>query len=110
MEKPPRGVEGVGCLVSLVQNQRGHARPAQEKLDENRVYLDNCLSLHQVFTKKHLRGVKINMMHLKGYFNAGTNYSKRKVLWLGFHMYIVDSGIAKLLSVPQLEADDFNID
>ena len=31
--EPPRDVEGFDCLVSLGQNQRGHARPVQDTLD-----------------------------------------------------------------------------
>ena len=103
-------MEGVGCLVSLGQIQCGHACPERDKLDENRVYLDSCSSFHQVFTKKHLHDINTTMMRLKGDCNAGTTYSKRKGWWQGFHMWLVESGIANLFSVPQLESDSFTIE
>ena len=71
--------------------------------------MDSCLSLHQFFTKNHLCGVKTTMMCLKVDCNAGTTYHKRKGWWQFFHMWIVESGIANLLSVLQLEADGFTI-
>ena len=103
-------MEGLGCLVSLGQNQRGHAHPAQYKIDENRVYLDSSSSFHQIFTKKHLRDVKTTITRLKGYCNAITTYSKRKGWSQGFHMWLVESGIVNLLSVTQFEANSFIID
>ena len=68
----------VGCLVSLLQNQRGHALPVQDKLDEHSLYLGICYYFHQVFTKKHLSDINTTMMRLKGYCNAVTNYYTRK--------------------------------
>ena len=49
------------------------------------------------------------MTHLKGDCNAGTTYSNQKGWWSHFHMWLVESGIANLLSVPQLEADGFKV-
>ena len=102
-------MEVVGCLVSLGQDQCGHARLAQEKLDENCVYLGSCSSFQQVFTKNYLFDVKTTMMRLKGDCNTINAYSKCKCWWQGFHMWLEESGIANLLSVPQLEADGFTI-
>ena len=109
MDKPPRDVEVFGCLISLGQNQRGHACPAREKLDEKHVYLCSCSSFHQVFTKKHMRDAKTTMTRLKVYCDAVTTYSKCKGWWKGFHMWLVESGIANIIIVPQFEADGFTI-
>ena len=78
VEEPTRDVEVFGCLVSLGQNQRGHARQARDTLDENCVDLESCSSFHQVLTKNHLRDVTTTMMRLKGNCDSGTTYSKRK--------------------------------
>ena len=102
-------MEGLGCLVSLGQNQRGHARPAKEKLGENRVYLDSCLSFHQVCTKKYLHDVNITMTRLKIDCNTGTTYYKRKGWRKAFYMWLVESGIANILRVPELKTDGFTI-
>ena len=99
MKKLPRDVKGFGFLVSLGQNQRVHAHPVQEKLDENSVYLGSWSSFHQVFTKKHLRDVKTNIMLLKIDCNAGTIYFKRTGWWQVFHMRFLESGITNLLIV-----------
>ena len=45
------------------------------------------------------------MTRLKGDCNAGTTYSNLKGWWS-----LVESGIANLLSVPQLEANVFKVD
>ena len=47
------------------------------------------------------------MMRLKGDCNTGTTYSKRKGWLKGFRMWLLESDIANLLSIPQLEADGF---
>ena len=63
----------------------------------------------QVFTKNHLHDIKTIVMRLKVDCNYGTTYYKRKGWWQGFHMWVVESGISNLLSVPQIEADSFTI-
>ena len=50
------------------------------------------------------------MTCLKGDCNAGTTYSNQKGWWSHFHMWLVESGIANLLSVSQVEADSFEVD
>ena len=58
---------------------------------------------------KHMRDVTTTMMCLKVGCNTGTTYSKRKGWWQCFHVWLVESGISNLLSVPQHEADGFTI-
>ena len=50
------------------------------------------------------------MMRLKVYCKFGTTYSKRKVWWKGFHMWLVESSIANLLNISQIGAYGFTID
>ena len=102
-------MEGVGCLVSLGKNQCGHALLAQDKLDENRVYLDSCSCFHLVFTKEQLRDIKTTIMRLKQDCNSSMTYSKRKGWCKVFHIWLVESVIANLLSIAQLESDGFII-
>ena len=109
MEKPPRDVEVVVCLIILGQNQHVHAHTVQEKLDEKRVCLDICSSFRQFFTKNYLHDFKTNMMLLKRDYNAITTYSKRKDWWKGFHVWLLESGIANLISVLHIKADGFTI-
>ena len=63
-----------------------------------------------MFTRKYVSDVTRIMTHLKGDCNVGTTYSNLKGWWSHFHMWLVESVIANLLSVPQLEADGFKID
>ena len=97
-------------LGSLVRPGCTFVQVAQETLHEDRCYLDSYSSFHQVFTRKYLSDITRMMTRLKGNCNAGTTYSNLKGLWSYFHMWLVESGITNLLSVPQLEADGFKVD
>jgi len=102
--------ESTPKLGSLVRLGCSFAQVAHETLHEDSYYLDSCSSFHQVFTQNHLSDITMMMLCLKDDCNTGTTYSNLNGWWSRSHMWLVDFGIANLLSVPQLETDGFKVE
>ena len=105
---------GEGELEDVAFLQRETEEPrleeARRTLSPDKLYLDTCSSFHMCFTKKHMRQVVEVGQKLSGDCNAGTTYSSQKG-WVGrlFHVWLVENGIANVLSVGQLEQEGFHI-
>ena len=103
--------ESVGSLFFIGQTKNhGKAKSTREMLSEARNYLYSCSSYHQVFTKKYLNDIETMLIGFKGDCNTGSSYSSHKGWWSCFHLWLVESRIANLLYVGQLEEDAFVVD
>ena len=79
-------------------------------LDKWKLYLDSCATYHSAFVEWYLDNTHDVDTVLKGTCNAGVTTSSEKGYFGGFEMWLNRSGIANLLSIPQLEEDGYVID
>ena len=87
----------------MVQKQRD-----SETLHPDCLYLDTTSSFNQAFVYQHLDEVKRVVVSLRVNCNTGVSRANEKGCYGDiFNMLLVRNGIAKLLSVPQLECDGF---
>ncbi len=96
-------LQGGQTTNALVAKQK-----KQERLIKGRIYLDSMSSFNQVFTDKHLSEVSKVGVTLRDKCNAGVVYSDKKGFVLDmFNMWLVQNGIANLLSIPCLIHDGY---
>ena len=74
------------------------------------LFLDSCATYHSMFATKFLTEVHEAPVHLKGHCNAGVLVCEKQGYYGPFKMWLNPKGIANLLSIPQLEADGFEVD
>ena len=85
-------------------------KPARLKLYNWKLYLDSCATYHSVFAEWYLKNIQEVELHLKGHCNIGVTTCKEQGYYGVFKMWVNCNGIANLLSIPQLEEDDYVID
>ena len=82
----------------------------RETLTPTYLYLDSLSSYHQVFMREHLKHVKQVGVTLRGMYNAGVIHDDKKCQLLDmFYVWLVEHGIANLLSIPTLEQDGHKV-
>jgi hypothetical protein len=100
--------EGIGFLQNESSNPRVVA--TRKTPDPQQLYLDSTSSFHQVFTEEHLDNLWLAGATLRTNCNAGTNFATKEGWYHDlFNLWLVHNGIANLLSLPQLEADEFTV-
>ncbi len=73
-------------------------------------FLDSCVTYHLMIIELYLTGICELHIHLKRHCNAGVLTCTQKGDWGPFKFWVNKHGIANLLSIPQLEEDDYTVD
>ena len=101
-------LEGVNCLAN--GDVGDGARNKRVTLMAHKLYLDSCATYHTMFDTFWLDNVRKVGDIMTGHCNAGVTVSDTKgLLWNLFEVWVNESGVANLLSIPQLEKDGFRI-
>ena len=84
------------------------AQLGRKTLKPSYLYLDSTSSFHQMFTSKNMSNIRCVSTTLRGKCNGDVSHSDEKgdVLDM-FNMWLVQTGIANLLSLPSLKQDGF---
>ena len=99
-------VQGKHVLFSAVKNI-----PVKRfTLDSHKLYLDSCATYHSSFVRWILDDVKTVTTVMQGNCNAGVSTSNDNGFYGLWNLWLNEQGIAKLLSIPQLEKDEYTID
>eukprot|EP00804_Cyclotella_cryptica_P007870 CCRYP_001432-RA/>CCRYP_001432-RA protein AED:0.43 eAED:0.43 QI:0/0/0/1/1/1/2/0/246 len=87
-------VDGVGFLVA-----------DRMTCDRRKLYLDTCTTNHTMFVTESLDRIHNVGVRLRQHCNAGATTTGKMGYWRGIKFWVNETGIANLLSVPQLEKD-----
>ena len=80
------------------------------RLDPEKLYLDSCASDIQVYKDTHLENVYETQIGLHTISNGGQNTASESGMLLGaMEAWLTRSGVANLLSIPELERRGFRI-
>eukprot|EP00804_Cyclotella_cryptica_P009344 CCRYP_009005-RD/>CCRYP_009005-RD protein AED:0.36 eAED:0.36 QI:20/0.12/0.11/1/0/0/9/0/1019 len=78
--------------------------------DRTKLYLDTCATNHTMFATERLEKIHKVGVKLRQHCNAGATTTGRMGYWKGIKFWVNESGIANLLSVPQLEKDGYELE
>ena len=93
----------------LAPTMKGRPPPKRKTLDANKLYLDSAATHHSMFCKRYLTNIRQAGKILRRNCNAGAISSTPKGDLGMFEMWVNESRIANLLSIPQLEKDGFRV-
>ena len=92
-------VDGVGFLIA-----------DRVTCDRKKLYLDTCATNHTMFAIESLERIHNVGMRLRQHCNAGATTTGKMGYWRGIKFWVNETGIANLLSVPQLEKDGYQLE
>eukprot|EP00804_Cyclotella_cryptica_P011815 CCRYP_021222-RA/>CCRYP_021222-RA protein AED:0.36 eAED:-0.92 QI:0/-1/0/1/-1/1/1/0/432 len=78
--------------------------------DRTKLYLDTCATNYTMFARERLERIHKVGMKLRQHCNAGATTTGRMGYWKGIKFRVNESGIANLLSVPQLANDGYELE
>ena len=103
------GISGKQGTKSPIQVTKFSSAIKGITMDENKLYLDSTDTYHYMFRRWNLNNIRQVDRVLRGNCNAGVTTTSTKGHLCVFDMWLNESGIANLLSIPQLEADGFRV-
>ena len=74
-----------------------------------KVYLDSCATYHTFFIKEFLKNIEENMGTMHGNYNAGETKITKRGYFGQRRVWLNESGITNLLTIPQLEKDGYSV-
>ena len=89
-------IEGLGFLESLGMESR-------VTCGRHKLFLDSCATHNVMFASEHISRLFRAGVSLRQNCNAGSKLTNLKGYWFGWEFWLNDTGIANLLSVPELE-------
>ena len=75
-----------------------------------KLFLDSCATNHTMCSTKFLSRLHTTLQYLRQNCNAGSKLTNRRGYWKDIPFWLNDTGIANLLSIPQLEKAGWIID
>jgi hypothetical protein len=97
-------VDAIGCIQPSTAS-----RSSKKICDPNYLYLDSCATQHSMVSTKFLNRRHTTGVSLRTHCNAGSKMTNKQGYWMDFKFWENEGGLANLLSIPQLEADGYEV-